>query len=91
MKFAITIYAVAVLTMLGCTTLEVGRYEAALVGDTWQRVDLNTGDVCITDLYGGEWVCTQELNMLWEFDSLEEESFEEPEWFNSPFVSRGEA
>ena len=45
MKFAITIYAVAVLTMLGCTTLEVGRYEAALVGDTLRTCTVVSGYV----------------------------------------------
>ena len=81
--------------MVGCTTTPdapaAPQYETALVGDTWQRVDLNTGDVCLTDLTIGQWVCTEQLNMLMELQALEDELAPEPEWFSDPTVKRDSA
>ncbi len=94
MRFAIA--TAAVFTMIGCTTLstevpETHQYKTVLVGSTWQRVNLTTGDVCLTDLTIGQWVCTEELNMLMELQALEDETAPEPEWFNDPLVRRDNA
>ena len=90
MRFAIA--TAAVFAMVGCTTEqpvpEAPKYKTVLVGSTWQRVNLETGDVCMTDLTIGQWVCTEQLNMLMELQALEAELASEPEWFNDPTVKR---
>lgn len=70
---------------------QVGRYQTVLLGNTWQRVDLDTGDVCMSDIYVGRWICTDELNLMMEIQALERELAPEPEWFNDPSVRRDNA
>ncbi len=68
-----------------------GRYQTVFVEGMWQRVDVDTGDVCFTDLSLGEWFCTEQVNMLLELQALEQEQAPEPKWFNDPSTKRGNA
>ena len=71
------------------------EYKVIFTKDVWHRVDINTGDTCLTDVEMGRWLCSEEFNeqldtiqLQQDLEDMLDELEGTPEWSTDPSIDR---